>query len=124
MTNQIERKMWYIQGQPQNLQEAGLRSQMTLIIMPDHARFQVSSAEDIQQVARLLRPHVRPFFIYLKENYLRFVNGSIDRLSGQIDQMLISERKSIDEQRTEYWSIEKDDMKFAGNIRSLTGLNC
>ena len=88
VTNQIERKMWYIQGQPQNLQEAGLRSQMTLIIMPDHARFQVSSAEDIQQVARLLRPHVRPFFIYLKENYLRFVNGSIDRLSGQIDQML------------------------------------
>lgn len=65
--------MWYIQGQPQNLQEAGLRSQMTLIIMPDHARFQVSSAEDMQQLARLLRPHVRPFFIYLKENYLRFV---------------------------------------------------
>ena len=67
--------MRYIQGQPQNLQEAGLRSQMTLIIMPDHARFQVSSAEDIQQLTRLLRPHVRPFFIYLKENYLRFVNG-------------------------------------------------
>ena len=69
--------MRYIQGQPQNLQEAGLRSQMTLIIMPDHARFQVSSAEDIQQLTRLLRPHVRPFFIYLKENYLRFVNRSI-----------------------------------------------
>ena len=67
-----------------------------------------------------------PAILHLFERKLSTVRKRVYRPSIRTNRpnAFFSERKSIDEQRTEYWSIEKDDMKFAGNIRSLTGLNC
>ena len=63
-----------IQTHPvQNLQRFGLRSQMTIHGTTGDFRFHVPPPLNVQdEFVNQLTPHVRPFFVYLRDNRLRY----------------------------------------------------